>query len=230
MELDNIKISLLKCDYDSAIREGEKIMANAGQSQGTDELYYLLGLSYLKDGNYLRASDIFEIILNEFKSSRFREEAQLGLGDAYFLKNDCDKARKYYEGLLSASPNSKFAAAAYYRLSRCAFKNGDSAQAEGYLQKLKLQFPLNLEVRLNQDLTPSVAAYTVQVGSFSKKQNAENLTQKLIRKGYPAFLEAADMQGTTAYRVKVGSFNSRQDAVNLADKLFQEGYPTKICP
>jgi len=53
-----------------------------------DELYYLLSLSYLKDGNYLRASDIFEIILREFKGSRFKEDALLALGDTYFLRGD----------------------------------------------------------------------------------------------------------------------------------------------
>ena len=70
----------------------------------------------------------------------------------------------------------------------------------------------------------------MQVGAFSKKVNAENLTQKLIRQGYPAFMEEALSQGNLTYKVKVGKLSTRQEALNLEKKLAQEGYPTKICP
>jgi len=235
LNLESVKINFLSGDYESAILEGEKILAGAGQAAGLDELYYFLGLSYLKDGNYLRASDIFEIILSEYKDSAFNEDALLGLGDTYFLRADYDKAEEYYNKLVNSNPRTKLKAQVYYRLSQIGFKKGDTQQAKEYLDKLKNNFSLNLEAKMNQDLPPiSESAlgfyYTVQVGAFSKKANAQNLTQKLINLGYPAFIDEMASADKGTYRVRVGKLKMRQEAVELEKKLSQKGYPTKICP
>ncbi|MCX5713504.1 MAG: SPOR domain-containing protein [Candidatus Omnitrophica bacterium] len=73
--------------------------------------------------------------------------------------------------------------------------------------------------------------YSVQVGSFAKDTNAKSLTQKLITKGYPAFIEEVDVPGQEkAFRVKVGKLKSIKEAKELENKLAQDGYPTRICP
>ncbi|MCX5713505.1 MAG: outer membrane protein assembly factor BamD [Candidatus Omnitrophica bacterium] len=116
LDLDKVKIYFLNQDYKLAISEGEKILANAGNStKGLDELYYILGLSYLKDGNILRASDIFEIILNEFKVSNFKEEASLGLADTYFLRENYNEAQARYNKLLNDNPKTRLITPIYYR-------------------------------------------------------------------------------------------------------------------
>ena len=234
LDLEKAKIYFLSGDYKSAIAEGEKLLSNYGRTSQSDELYYILGLSYLKDGNYLRASDIFEIILAEFKDSKFKEEAKLGLADTYLLRGDLNKAQDYYEELLNTS-NAGLKARLYYRLSQVGFKKGDTAQGQEYLDKLKKDFPANPELRLNKDLSafsdsPSGFYYTVQVGSFSNSANAKNLMQALIQKGYSAYIEETNSGSAPSYRVRVGKLSSRQEAVNLENKLSQEGYPTKVCP
>lgn len=240
LNLDKLKVSFLSGDYKAAIQEGEKLMAAAGHGQGLDELYYLLGVSYLKDGNYLRASDIFEIILKEFKKGPFLEQAKLGLGDTYFLRNNFLRAESCYKELLLVKNRGKYKAELYYRLSQTALKKGDSASAEEYRNKLKSEFPLYVESTLNQPeaqaqqgktfVDPAAAVcYTVQVGSFSKKSNADALRRKLSSKGYDAYLEEAG-GGKKIFRVKVGRLKSRPEAVTLQKKLSKQGYSTKICP
>lgn len=230
LNLEKPKVYFLKGEYDAVISECEKILAGASYSQELDALYYLLGLSYLKSGNYLRASDIFEIILKEFKDSNFRERALLGLGDAYFLKGDFDKAKVYYEELSKNSPQTKLQPALYYRLSQVGFKMGNIQEAKIYLDKLKQEYPLNIETRLDNDLSSQDLYYTVQVGSFSNGINARNLTQKLKNKGYPAYIEEVSSQGKIIYRVRVGKLKARQEAEALENKLKYEGYPTKLYP
>jgi tetratricopeptide (TPR) repeat protein len=217
LNIDKVKIYFLNDDYKSAISEGEKVLAGYDlHSPNLDELYYFLALSYLKAGNYLRASDIFEIILREFKDSPFRDEAKLGLGDAYFLKGDYDKAKACYSGLLESNPRTKFKELLYSRLSETAFKTGDTQAAKEYL---------------NKDL-PALADgfYTVQVGFFSSAANARRLCDKLTAKGYDAYLQEVGADTQKAYRVRVGKLNSRQEAAQLESKLSSEGYPTKIFP
>lgn len=229
--LDKAKVYFLNGDYNTCINECEKILASPGYSREVDGLYYLLGLSYLKEENYLRASDIFEIILKEFKDSAFRDDALLGLGDTYFLIGDYDKAESKYKDLIDGNRHTKLRATVYYRLSQIGFKKGNTQEAKEYLDKLKREFPLNLEAKLNRDLgSISDFYYTVQVGSFSNSINAQNLKQKLIQQGYPAYIEEASSQDKIIYRVKVGKLRLRKEAESLENKLSQQGYPTKICP
>lgn len=235
LNLDKVKVYFLQGDYKNAAAEGEKILSGAGNATGLDELYYLLALSYLKSGNYLRAADIFEIILKEFKDSRFQEEAELGLGDACFLRGDFTGAEKNYRELLRRRPRTKFKAQLYYRLSEVGFKKGDLSKVKDYLDKLKTEFPGSSELALNKDLAefsgPAADIYyTVQVGSFANSQNARNLCNKLIKNGYDAYLEEAGSRRETTYRVRVGKLKSRTTAAQLESRLAKEGYPTKICP
>jgi len=232
LTFDKVKVCFLNGDYKSAISEGEKVLANTGDRlPQLDGLYYILGLAYLKDGNYLRASDIFEIIIKEFRNSAFRDEAKLGLGDSYFLRGGYDNAQAHYKELLNSNPHTKLAPLVYYRLSQIGFKKGDTIEAKEYLDRLKKESPSNLEIKLNDDLSfLSDIYYTVQVGSFAKMTNARNLCDKLINKGYDAYVQEAEINGTKICRVKVGKLKSRAEAVQLENKLSSEGYPTKIIP
>jgi tetratricopeptide (TPR) repeat protein len=231
-DLEAVKFYFLNGDYKSAIVEGEKILAGGKFFSGCDELYYLMGLSYFKEGNYLRASDIFEIIIKEFPGSHFKEEAELSLGDVYFYMGNYAKARSYYSGLLDKNPRTRLGAAAYYRLSQVALKEGNTIEAKEYLNKLKQEYPLSPEVKAGAELLSSPDIYyTVQVGSFSSSLNANNLMQKLIQQGYPAYVEELKVEGSkSAYRVRISKFSLRKQAQELENRLSQEGYPTKIFP
>lgn len=237
LSLDALKANFLKGDYKSAIQEGEKILAESGHPRNVDEVYYMLGTSYLKTGKYLRASDIFEIILKECKDSKFSEEAKLALGDAYFLNQDLFKAQKHYNELLIASAHTKFKAALYQRLSQLYYKKGDASQGKLYFDKLNREFPLHLEAASSSDIcdladTGSYAGayYSVQVGCFSSAVNASNLNAQLKAKGYDSYAEEIDAGGKKAYRVRVGKYKSRSEAAALENRLSQAGYPTKITP
>ena len=202
LNLDSLKINFLRGDYKAAIAEGEKILAGQSQTKESDELYYFMGLSYLKEGNYLRASDIFEIILNEFNKSSFKEEAQLGLADSYFLKEDFPKAQYYYQQLLSQKPESKYHAIASERLSQIEIRTG---QAEGI-------------------------SYTVQAGAFKSKLNATRLMQKLISNKFPAYMEELNSGDSVSYRVRIGKMSQLKEAQELKEELEKKGYPAKIFP
>ena len=234
-EIEKVKVCFLEGDYHNAIAEGENFLGSNTDKQHSDELYYLLGLSYLKEGNFLRASDIFSIMLSEFKGTHFKDEASLALGDTYFLGGDLGKAKKYYEDFLKNNASTKFKAQLYFRLSQIAFKKGDTAAGKAYADKLKLEFPLNPEALLNDDIcaitNETKVFYSSQVGSFSGSINANNLTVILIKKGYPAFVEeGTSISNDKIYRVKVGKFSDRKEASKVNDRLIREGYPVKICP
>ncbi len=233
LDLSAMKANILAGDYRLAITEGERFIA---QDPHSDELYYLLGLCYLKDGNYLRASDIFEIIIKEFKGSAFEDAAGMGFGDTYFLRGDFIRARETYQSILKSHPETKLKAGLYYRISEASFKEGNSERGKEYLDKLNADFPLAPETRqsrlmqLPEKNTP-LFYYSVQVGSFVNSANAYNLKNKLLNSGYSAYVEeSVSGSGIKTFRVGAGKLNSRLEAEELNNKLIADGYPTKICP
>ena len=68
--------------------------------------------------------------------------------------------------------------------------------------------------------TPTTAkAWVVQVGSFSKRDNALRLRDQLRSKGYKTFVEQISTADKTFYRVRVGPVVSRSNAVALQKEL-----------
>ncbi len=66
--------------------------------------------------------------------------------------------------------------------------------------------------------------FTIQVGSFSSKENAERLTESI--KGYieNVWIEEFVTTESTYYRVRAGKFPTREDAEKSAETLSEAGY------
>lgn len=64
-----------------------------------------------------------------------------------------------------------------------------------------------------------VAAWIVQLGSFSSEENANSLSLRLRQAGYAAFVEPVGEGGNQAYRVRVGPELLKSDAQALSDRL-----------
>lgn len=61
--------------------------------------------------------------------------------------------------------------------------------------------------------------YVVQVGVFSKAENAQNVIAKLKKGGVTARQESATLNGKSVYRVYAGSTGTRQNAESVAAKV-----------
>ncbi|MGH8120091.1 MAG: SPOR domain-containing protein [Gammaproteobacteria bacterium] len=64
-----------------------------------------------------------------------------------------------------------------------------------------------------------VSAWVVQLGSFTSKDNAEVLNQKLRQAGFKSFVEPLNQDGETSYRVRVGPELKRSDADGINELL-----------
>lgn len=64
------------------------------------------------------------------------------------------------------------------------------------------------------------STYSLQVGAFSKRKDAEALQQKFKGRGYSAYLLRTISEGGKAvYKVRLGRFSNKKDAEVLALKL-----------
>lgn len=229
VNLDTLKADFLQGNYRRVILEGQ---AQAGRFniQGVDELNYLLGLSYLKEDKLGQAQDCFRRILSN-PISKFKEQAAVASADAYLIKGQFQDAEDIYNKLLEDNPNTILRAGILYRLSQSGYRKGDKQQFDGYLLKLKRDFPLSLELRSDKGIPRSepllneIGEFSVQVGFFVKNLNAVNFKDKLLLMGYPAYVEGS----SEGYRVKVGRFKTQAEALDAENKLSREGFSTKLC-
>ncbi len=224
LNLDNLRVYFLRGDYKTCISEGEKILALATSSKDLEELYYILGLSYLKDGNYLRASDIFEIILKEYRNGRFKEEAKLGLGDSCFARRDYQKAESIYLEILKSQPRSKLKPAVYYRLSQLGKRTANSQKELEYLAKLKSEFPRSPEVLSNKEFLPGNGNIPVILNAPAPAVKPDLNTSAPVAKS----AEPVEEIISGGYSVQVGAFSSLDNARSLTLKLRAQGYSSYI--
>lgn len=65
--------------------------------------------------------------------------------------------------------------------------------------------------------------YTVQVASYRDSRDAQELAQRLERKGYQAFVAEAEIPGKGRwYRVRVGRFGTRKEAASYGESLMRK--------
>lgn len=66
--------------------------------------------------------------------------------------------------------------------------------------------------------------YRVQVGSFSKEENAKNMLNKLNKSGVDGYIVNVTVSGKPLKRVQVGAFSVENNAKNMLNKLKDMGY------
>jgi len=94
--------------------------------------------------------------------------------------------------------------------------------------KVKIQY-LGRDKRYVKVLSPMSSVpykgpFTIQVGSFKEKSNAERLKKGLKIRYSKVYLTTVYINDEKFYRVRVGSFNSRELAYSFAETMTEEGY------
>ena len=77
--------------------------------------------------------------------------------------------------------------------------------------------PVRLEVLGNVDVT--AGSFTVQVGAFRERSNAERLRERLSLTYTPIFIQQYDSPNGTFYRVRVGKMSGEDAAHDLGERL-----------
>lgn len=80
--------------------------------------------------------------------------------------------------------------------------------------------PVRLE--LLNGVHPLSNKYTVQIGSFRQRENAQSYGRELEQRYQPVFVHAEDSPTGRFYRVRVGQLDSESEARQLAERLRKE--------
>lgn len=218
----------LEGNYDKAVKEADRLIA--ADANRKDELYYLKGLSQLKSGRYAEARGSFEGLLSRYPSSQRAFDARVGIGDAFFLEGNSGAASSIYSDIIQKHPGNPNIGSVHKRLDGCGRPGAQQQPAQRQAGSINKPVAYANIIPADSGQVPSAERFSVQVGSFKNRRNADNLAKKLSGRGYSSYVEAPPASGDRMYRVKVGRSFSRDEAEKIEGKLKVQGYPTRICP
>ncbi|MGH7323627.1 MAG: SPOR domain-containing protein [Candidatus Rokuibacteriota bacterium] len=97
-----------------------------------------------------------------------------------------------------------------------------SAKSNKALEAIRPEAPSPVETR-----GPAAAAlpdrrFTIQVGAFKTREQAETMRVTLSEVGHDAYVAALDVAAGARFRVRVGTFATRDEARQAADRLGHE--------
>ncbi|OQX53630.1 MAG: hypothetical protein B5M48_02930 [Candidatus Omnitrophica bacterium 4484_213] len=220
--------SFLEGDYSRAIKSSWRLREEFPHSQYAIEAKYLAGLAYLKLKGYKKAEKIFKDLC---KARHSKDKFYLGLANSYYLQEDWERALSVLQEALRRFPSTELKGVIYFRLGRCKQKKGEWGAAKYYFTKLVQEFPLGLEAKEAKKILEEGEFYfTVQLGAFTDKQNAQRVKYQLIQQGYPAYISVLEKEWQRFYRLRVGRFGLRQEAEVVKKNLEKEGYKPRIYP
>ncbi len=110
-------------------------------------------------------------------------------------------------------------------------KGGDSKEPQAPTGPEKSEGPLRQDKSSKRALSGD-GPFSIQVGSFAHKQQAEDLTQQLKGKGYPAYITSQVISGMgRMYQVRIGHYRTLDEARGKAKLIGKrEKLPTYIPP
>ena len=85
-------------------------------------------------------------------------------------------------------------------------------------------------VRIKAPEAAPVTGWSIQLGSFVSRDNAQRLVRELKKAGFAAFIAEGSSRSGKLYRVRVGPAADRAAAAALAAKLRSAGQPGSVVP
>jgi SPOR domain len=173
------------------------------------------------------------------KFSDLRNKLPRGAGMIYLeglVATDGHDAIRCFHVITDSFPRSDWADDALARIFECQAAMGEPIEAEETYQRLKQQYPASPYITTGylqqQVLDEAITAadrklpdsqqneWAIQVGAFTKKENAEKLLQKITADGYLVNIYENLLDGKNLYYlVWVGSFNSEEEAKPLLKEI-----------
>ncbi len=185
--------------------------------------------SMTEDGE--EAAELFDEILLRFRNSDFADRAIYRLAQYHFARGNYNTAQKYFFDLKQRYPKSPLYPAARYFAAKSWLAAGQADSAFVELNACVQSFPASWVAQLAkedldglapeelQKLQAAQPRYTVQIGAYSKRNNALKQADKLRDLNYQAEVVERPQEKESMHLVWVGNFASREEADRVADDL-----------
>lgn len=194
-----------------------------------------------------RAVEIYKQMIDRYPNSKFTDDALLKIGQYYYAVGSYVIARQYLDNLTDQFPDSPLIPEAKYLAARCLIASGHFSSAEQELKAIiknysKTPFKKHAQAELdvldnmkrrenspapfdgpmlNQDHTGGYIGnskkFTIQIGAYSDKSNAQRQKEYYSNIGYQTTVESKRLNNNLLYLVWVGEFESEEQAAQFGE-------------
>jgi tetratricopeptide (TPR) repeat protein len=223
--IDDAWADYLRGDYKRTVDVCRSV---ANEASLGDKGRYLMGLAFLALGETKAARENFEFIVKYYPRSGLDEQLLLGIADSYFLEGDSTGAAQAYKVMLDKYPSSDYAAMAYLGMGKAHRRLGKWELARGCFNKIIQQYPLSLEGKEARDYYKRQVFFVIQLGAFSKRENALRYAAFLEAKGYTVSIDREMDGNNVLHKLKTGMFKTLKSAEAESMRLKRDGFSATI--
>ncbi|MBE0432463.1 SPOR domain-containing protein [candidate division WOR-3 bacterium] len=222
---------LFSQDIDEAIRlfnafqfnQAKEIFNELRNEKGNvriGEVYYYLGRLSVNPDSAVR---YYYEVINEHAQSRYADAAYLEIAKINIARGNFPTAIANLDALLKRYPDTEHQDEIMFWQGISHISIDDRERGEEILKTLQRTFPKSLWSERASNVTQKKEVteeyYTVQLGSYRSKENAEKAATALREKGIDVRIVEALVKGQTYYRVWAGQFVSLERAREYSLKL-----------
>jgi len=192
---------------------------------------------------------LYKSIIQKFPNSIYAEQSLLKLAQYYFMRESYILARQLLDNLNDKFLNSKLAPTAKYLAALCLVATNNKLQAENEFKKYIKEFPDSQfqeivkdeldrivnrsrqektvskmiepqqQKQTNAIISDKTKIYTIQVGAFGNRDNAERLKEFFQEKKYSTNIQTKYVGGRLLYLVWIENFETIDDAQRFSKML-----------
>ncbi|MBL7074972.1 SPOR domain-containing protein [candidate division KSB1 bacterium] len=150
---------------------------------------------------------------------------------------DGEEALRLFKRVHQLYPKSRFASEALYRVYQYYFARGYYKKATEIWATIEDNYPSLANRKGDEKVQgggvepraqPSLPRYTVQIGAFADRKNAERLQIK-FKENYTTTIAEKTVDNRTFYLVWVGRFQDRESALQFGQKMKKtHGIPFQV--
>ena len=184
------------------------------------EVYYYLGrLSVNPDS----AVHYYYEVINDYPQSRYADVSYLEIAKINVARKNFRTAIANLDALIKRYPDTEYRDEIMFWKGVSYVSVDETEEGESILKELQRSFPKSVwsERAANITMTTDIQNeyYSIQLGSYRDKSNAETYAATLREKGLDVRVVQALVKGQTYYRVWVGQFLTLEQAKEYMMKL-----------
>jgi cell division septation protein DedD len=149
--------------------------------------------------------------------------------DGYPQSIEAEQAKKYSDSLPLNQPKPEKADKTIFKPLETKPTHTEVAAEESTKSKSVERAKPDDVSKSEKSSDEKVPYFSIQVGAFSSKRNAEKLADRLRGKGYSVYIIVSSSDKKTLHKVRVGKFKNRNSAWKTERKLKRkEKLPTDV--
>ncbi len=209
--------------FDRARAIFEELAKDESNPRIAEIFYYLARLTTNPDSSI----QYYRRIINGYAQSRYADVAYLEIAKIRIAREDYKNALITLNELTRNYPTSELKEEILFWTGIAQIESGSKDAGYKTLQELISTFPKSIWSGRARNIIPQTQSvkecYTVQVGSFKNRDNAERKVEELKLKGHTGRIVEASVMEKLYYRVWVGEFETVEQARSYAAKLDSAG-------